>query len=194
MADAIFLIPEIVGRILSCLGPSDLASCARVNQSWFNEAGRHLWVRCGSRFSTHPVPRYKGPGIDCLASLQPNTHRMQRYANFIESFDFDGENACDSATRSSDERTQDTRFLNHLTNIQFPRLKSVDLGSSLSSRPVRFQHFRRFLVPNLESFSIKQGILSNDFFEYIQVRTLPIPSDKSLRSRSKIVIDFGFWS
>ena len=163
------LIPGIIGRVLSYLGPLDLASCTRVSQTWFHEAGRHLWDRCGSRFSTHSVPHYRGPGIDCLAGL--NVYRMQRYANFIRMLDFDGGNSDRVATRTLDKCTKDVRLLNELTNLQFPRLNSVDLDNFLQSELVHFQSFRQCLVPRLVSFSIRQGLLSDDFFEHVQVGT-----------------------
>ena len=75
MASKVLVLPELLGLVLQQLedssGRSSLARCLRVNKTWFTEAVRILWRRCGGYKLSGGILRR--PSINCLDALAPGT-------------------------------------------------------------------------------------------------------------------------
>ena len=175
MASHALELPELVGLVFqnleSDVGRSTLASCLRVNRTWFYKAARILWSRCGN--SDLDVGEFEPPGVRHLAALHI-FHRAHLYSVFIECLYFDvGIRNFDPLSRAKIRkgRYDESKYIPLLREMYFPRLKELGLHGTAHGITSLYNAsiIGNWMCSTLEVLEISQGYIMPHFLSCIGV-------------------------
>ncbi|KAF2242161.1 hypothetical protein BU26DRAFT_382430, partial [Trematosphaeria pertusa] len=159
------LLPEVVATILQneVSTKGFLFTALFINKLFFKEASRILWYGCGTRY---------GNPIYHLARIVKNDQRRaQLYADLIRMVHFAYE-------FSNDEYTEEAKWHEQLTRLQYPQLERVHFEDALDS--VSFNRgdiIIHYAQPNVKEFRLRGGsMLSDSFLETLGQRCLRLRS------------------
>ena len=164
MAKNPLLLPEVLSNIFAHLSHNSLtlSVCSRVNQTWFFEAVRLLWQRCGVLVGGGPC---ESLGIRHLAALSSDHKRQQLYASFIECLWF-----------STEYDYYDHRLAYRTPDVEEARIHETfkDKELRLSSSRVRkldyqFLKLQQYFQPRLNCIRLYRGVLTPDLLLFAKV-------------------------